>query len=97
MHFFSVCMSVKTVCDILLFCFVGNILMVAAILFCGGTFEKMSNLASFLRLVFFSKTLFYRLQRMFVLPVIRSAWFAERLRVKSVLSGKIYEGTTSLI
>ena len=68
----------------------GNILMVAAIIFSGATFQKLSLIAKFVRLCFFSETLFYELQRRLVLPVIQSAWRAEQLRVRMMLSGKVH-------
>ena len=68
----------------------GNIIMVVAIIFCGATYQKLSLIAKFLRLCFFSKTLFYELQRRLVLPVIQSAWRAEQLRVRMLLSGKVH-------
>jgi len=41
----------------------GNLLVAAAILFCGLTFTGISNLAKLLNLAMFSESTFYRLQR----------------------------------
>ena len=65
----------------------GSILLVAAIVFSGSTFNVFSRIAEFLELSVIHKTTMYSIQEHFVLPIIQAAWFAERTRVKSFFSG----------
>ena len=44
----------------------GNLLVAAAILFCGLTFTGISNLAKLLNLAMFSESTFYRLQKEYI-------------------------------
>ena len=48
----------------------GNLMVAAAILFCGLTFTGISNLAKLLNLAMFSESRFYRLQKEYLFPVI---------------------------
>jgi len=66
----------------------GSVMIVAAIVFCGGTFAKFAQFADFLRLQFISEATFYRVQQRFVFPVIQAAWATETARIKNMLSGK---------
>ena len=50
----------------------GNLLVAAAILFCGLTFTGISNLAKLLNLTMFSESTFYRLQKEYLFPVIHT-------------------------
>ena len=52
----------------------GNLLASAAILFSGNTFSRISQLASFLNLKFFSHTTFYDIQKKYLIPVVNEAW-----------------------
>ena len=48
----------------------GNLMVAAAILFCGLTFTGISNLAKLLNLAMFSESRYYRLQKKYLFPVI---------------------------
>ena len=50
----------------------GNLLVSAAILFCGLTFTGISNLAKLLNLPMFSGSTFYRLQKEYLFPLIHT-------------------------
>ena len=63
----------------------GNIMMAAAILITGCTYAKISAFAAVLQLQFFSKSLFHRIQRLNVLPVVQETWLRERERVVALL------------
>ncbi|XP_065180373.1 uncharacterized protein LOC135810903 [Sycon ciliatum] len=65
-----------------------SILLVAAILLCGGTYSKFSKFAEFFHLQFMSRRTFFSIQQKFVFPVIQAAWLAERTRVHSLLLGR---------
>ena len=48
-----------------------NLMVAAAILFCGFTFTGISNLAKLLNLAMFSDSSFYGLQKEYLFPVIQ--------------------------
>ena len=50
----------------------GNLLLSAAILFCGLTFTSIDNLADVLNLAVFSERYFYRLQKDYLYPVVHT-------------------------
>ena len=52
----------------------GNLLTIAAILFCGQTYTHISQMANFLNLKFLSHTAFHSIQRQFVMPLIMYTW-----------------------
>ena len=54
----------------------GILLVAAVILFCGLTFTGIFNLAKLLNLVMFSESTFYRLQKAYLFPVIRTYYVA---------------------
>ena len=56
----------------------GNLLTSAAILFSGNTFSRVSQLASFLNLKFFSQTTYYDIQSRYLFPVVNKAWAEEK-------------------
>ena len=56
----------------------GNLLVAAAILFCGLTFTGISNLAKLLNLVMFSESNFYRLQKKYLFPVIHTNYVMQQ-------------------
>ena len=57
----------------------GNLLVAAAILFCGLTFTGISNLAKLLNpLVVFSESTFYRLQKEYLFPVIHTNYVMQQ-------------------
>lgn len=53
---------------------IGNILIAAAILLCGGLFRKISHFADCIGLQFIGHTTFYAIQQSLVFPVIHSVW-----------------------
>ena len=52
----------------------GNLLIVAAILFSGNTYEHASGMARLLGLSFIGKSLFYALQEQMLFPIVVQAW-----------------------
>ena len=52
----------------------GNLLIAAAILFSGNTYEHASGMARLLRLSFIGKSLFYALQEKVLFPIVGQAW-----------------------
>ena len=52
----------------------GNLLIAAAILFSGNTYEHASGMAKLLGLSFIGKSLFYALQEKVLFPVVAQAW-----------------------
>ena len=56
----------------------GNLLVAAAILFCGLTFTGISNLAKLLNLAMFSESNFYRLQKEYLFPVIHTNYVMQQ-------------------
>ena len=52
----------------------GNLLIAAAILFSGNTYEHASGMARLLRLSFIGKSLFYALQEKVLFPIVAQAW-----------------------
>ena len=65
----------------------GNLLVAAAILFCGLTFTGISNLAKLLNLVMFSESTFYRLQKEYLFPVIHTNYVMQQDAVLEFLRG----------
>ena len=56
----------------------GNLMVAAAILFCGLTFTGISNLAKLLNLAMFSESSFYRLQKEYLFPVIHTNYVMQQ-------------------
>jgi len=56
----------------------GNLLVAAGILFCGLTLTGISNLAKLLNLAMFSESTFYRLQREYLFPVVRTNYLMQQ-------------------
>ena len=52
----------------------GNLLMCAAILFCGQTYTHISQMTDFFNMKFLSHTAFHSIQRQYVMPVIMHTW-----------------------
>ena len=65
----------------------GNLLVAAAILFCGLTFTGISNLAKLLNLAMFSDSIFYRLQKEYLFPVIHTNYVMQQDAVLEFLRG----------
>ena len=65
----------------------GNLLVAAAILFCGLTFMGISNLAKLLNLAMFSESTFYRLQKEYLFPVIHTNYVMQHDAVLEFLRG----------
>ena len=65
----------------------GNLLVAAAILFCGLTFTGISNLAKLLNLAMFSESTFYRLQKEYLFPVIHTNYVMQQDAVLEFLRG----------
>ena len=65
----------------------GNLLVAAAILFCGLTFTGISNLAKLLNLAMFSESTFYRLQKEYLFPVIHTNYAMQQDAVLEFLRG----------
>lgn len=53
---------------------VGNLLVSAAILFSGNTFQRVCQIASFLKLQFFSHNTYYDIQRSYLFPLVNHTW-----------------------
>ena len=64
-----------------------NLLVAAAIPFCGLTFTGISNLAKLLNLVMFSESTFYRLQKEYLFPVIHTNYVMQQNAVLEFLRG----------
>lgn len=56
----------------------GNLLLSAATLLTGETFQHIQNVAQFINLKFMSHTTFYSIQRDNLIPVIMSAWTVQQ-------------------
>ena len=65
----------------------GNLLVAAAILFCGLTFTGISNLAKLLNLAMFSESTFYRLQKEYLFPIIHTNYVMQHDAVLEFLRG----------
>ena len=65
----------------------GNLMVAAAILFCGLTFTGISNLAKLLNLAMFSESSFYRLQKEYLFPVIHTNYLMQQDAVLEFLRG----------
>ena len=70
---------------------VGNLLVAAAILFCGLTFTDISNLAKLLNLAMFSESTFYRLQKEYLFPVIHTSYVMQQDAVLEFLRGNDFK------
>ena len=71
---------------------VGNLLVAAAILFCGLTFTDISNLAKLLNLAMFSEsTFYYRLQKEYLFPVIHTSYVMQQDAVLEFLRGNDFK------
>ena len=66
----------------------GNLLLSAAILFCGLTFTRAANSAQLLNLVIFSESYFYRLQKEYLFPVIHTNYLMQQDAVLEFLRGQ---------
>ena len=65
----------------------GNLLVAAAILFCGLTFTSIPNLAKLLNLAMFSESTFNRLQKEYLFPVIHTNYIMQQDAVLEFLRG----------
>ena len=65
----------------------GNLLVAAAILFCGLTFTGISNSAKVLNLAMFSESTFYRMQKEYLFPVIHTNYNMQQDAVIEFLRG----------
>ena len=65
----------------------GNLMVAAAILFCGLTFTGISNLAKLLNLAMFSESSFYGLQKEYLFPVIHTNYVMQQNAVLEFLRG----------
>ena len=52
----------------------GNVLLAGSILFSGNSFQNINSLAQRLNLAFIGKTVFYNIQKNFLIPVVDKAW-----------------------
>ena len=68
----------------------GNLLLSAAILFCGLTFTRVANMAQLLNLAIFSESYFYRLQKEYLFPVIHTNYLMQQDAVLEFLRVSIY-------
>jgi hypothetical protein len=59
----------------------GNLLLCAATLLTGETFQHIENVANFVNMKFMSHTTFYSIQRENLIPVIMAAWKTEQQAV----------------
>lgn len=59
----------------------GNLIFAAGILLTGNTYSRISAIANAVKLKFFSKSVFNRIQREKLFPVIQEAWLKERQSV----------------
>ena len=66
----------------------GNLLLSAAILFCGLTFTRVANMAQLLNLAIFSESYFYRLQKEYLFPVIHTNYLMQQDAVLEFLRGQ---------
>ena len=65
----------------------GNLMVAAAILFCGLTFTAISNLAKLLNLAMFSESSFYELQKEYLFPVIHTNYAMQQNTIVEFLRG----------
>ena len=65
----------------------GNLLLSAAILFCGLTFTSISNLADVFNLAVFGERYFYRLQKEYLYPVVHTNYVRQQEAVIEYLRG----------
>ena len=65
----------------------GNVLVAAAILFCGLIFTGISNLAKLLNLAMFSDSTFYRLHKEYLFPVIHTNYNMQQDAILEFLRG----------
>ena len=72
----------------------GNILLAAAVLFSGSTYERFHQLCTFMGLAVPAPSTFYRYQKDFLFPVVYKAWEQERELVKQQL---LQQGDVCLI
>ena len=66
----------------------GNLLLSAAILFCGLTFTRVADMAQLLNLAIFSESYFYRLQKEYLFPVIHTNYLMQQDAVLEFLQGQ---------
>ena len=52
----------------------GNVLLAGSILFSGSSFQNVNSLAQCLNLAFIGKSVFYNIQKNFLIPVVDKAW-----------------------
>ena len=65
----------------------GNLLLSAAVLFCGLTFTGIANLADVFNLTIFGERYFYRLQKEYLYPVIHTNYLRQQEAVIEYLRG----------
>ena len=68
--------------------YANNIQAAASILFSGNSFAKIQHLAHFFGLAFLSKSTFYRLQRVYLIPTVNEWWCWTRDQLVNELSGQ---------
>ena len=71
----------------------GNLLIAAAILFSGNTYEHASGMARLLRLSFIGKSRFYALQEKVLFPIVAQAW---KINLASVIDALHQVGSIDL-
>ncbi|KAJ8017869.1 hypothetical protein HOLleu_44465 [Holothuria leucospilota] len=67
---------------------VGNLLTAASITYSGLTYQRMASFANFLNLKIFSHTIFFNIQRDYLIPEVNSTWLKEQSSLISSLQGK---------
>ena len=68
--------------------YANNIQAAASILFSGNNFAKIQRLAHFFGLAFLSKSTYFRLQRVYLIPTVNEWWCWTRDQLLNALSGE---------
>jgi solute carrier family 8 (sodium/calcium exchanger) len=65
-----------------------NLLLAGAVLFSGGQFTKFADIASIFKLQIMSNTTFYRLQEMYLMPVVQAEYDKQQISLLAALSNE---------
>jgi hypothetical protein len=66
----------------------GDLMLASSILISGNNFQKMSTLATFLKLPLLSSSTFHRIQRTYIVPSIDRFWMQQQEDVLSEFQDK---------
>ena len=67
----------------------GNLTLASSLLFSGNSFRKVGVVFKFCNIQFFSQTLFYQYQSLYIAPAVNDFWEQQKMRLREEQAGKM--------